>query len=109
LVASVQRFAEAECITLIDEYVEAESGKGADALDRRPQPAAAHVVARSGQASIECKEGDFVVKGTDHKISLTKLAKKNATLGIDQRMSATRTNPLVSPRVSLNNSVKAAY
>jgi hypothetical protein len=39
--ATVQRFAEAEQIHIIAEFVEAESGKGADALDRRPQLAAA--------------------------------------------------------------------
>ena len=39
--ATVQRFAEAERITIIAEFVEAETGKGADALDRRPQLAAA--------------------------------------------------------------------
>jgi DNA invertase Pin-like site-specific DNA recombinase len=39
--ATVQRFAEAEGITIIAEFVEAETGKGADALDRRPQLAAA--------------------------------------------------------------------
>jgi hypothetical protein len=33
----VQRFAEAERITVIAEYVEVETGKGADALDRRPE------------------------------------------------------------------------
>ena len=35
--SAVQRFAEAERITIITEYVEAESGKGSDALVRRPQ------------------------------------------------------------------------
>jgi hypothetical protein len=34
---AVERFAEAEGIPLVAEFVEAESGKGADALDRRPQ------------------------------------------------------------------------
>jgi len=34
--ARVQRFAEAEGLTIIAEFVEAETGKGADALDRRP-------------------------------------------------------------------------
>ena len=38
---AVQRFAEAEGFSLTAEFVEAESGKGADALDRRPQLAAA--------------------------------------------------------------------
>jgi DNA invertase Pin-like site-specific DNA recombinase len=34
--AAITRFAEAEGLTIIGEYVEAESGKGADALDLRP-------------------------------------------------------------------------
>ena len=38
---AVGRFAEVEGITIIREFVEAETGKGADALDRRPQLAAA--------------------------------------------------------------------
>jgi len=41
-----QRFAEAENIQIIAEYVEAETGKGADALDRRPQLAAALAAAK---------------------------------------------------------------
>jgi DNA invertase Pin-like site-specific DNA recombinase len=42
---SVRRFAEAEGFSLTAEFVEAESGKGADALDRRsasPQPSPPH-------------------------------------------------------------------
>jgi hypothetical protein len=39
--AAIARFAEAEGLTLIAEFVEAETGKGADALDRRSQLAAA--------------------------------------------------------------------
>jgi len=35
--AAVQRFAEAEGIDLIGQHVEVETGKGADALDRRPE------------------------------------------------------------------------
>jgi len=35
--AAIARFAGAEGMTLIAEYVEAETGKGADALDRRIQ------------------------------------------------------------------------
>jgi DNA invertase Pin-like site-specific DNA recombinase len=45
--ATVARFAEAEGLAVIAEYVEAETGKGADALDRRPQLAAALAMARS--------------------------------------------------------------
>src|SRR5215204_5216453 len=44
--STVTRFAEAEGITLLQEFVEVESGKGSDALDRRPQLAAALAAAR---------------------------------------------------------------
>lgn len=39
--AAVARFAEAEGLVIVAEYLEIETGKGADALDRRPQLAAA--------------------------------------------------------------------
>jgi DNA invertase Pin-like site-specific DNA recombinase len=44
--AAVARFAEAEGITIVREYVEAETGKGTDALDRRPELATALSEAR---------------------------------------------------------------
>jgi DNA invertase Pin-like site-specific DNA recombinase len=44
--AAVTRFAEAEGFTLTAEFVEVETGKGADALDRRPQLAAALATGR---------------------------------------------------------------
>jgi DNA invertase Pin-like site-specific DNA recombinase len=50
--AAVVRFAEAEQISLIGEYVESESGKGTDALDRRPQLAAALAAARSAKCPV---------------------------------------------------------
>src|SRR3954452_20122353 len=43
---AVHRFAEAEGLEVLSEYVETETGKGADALDRRPQLAAALAAAR---------------------------------------------------------------
>src|SRR5215204_1829016 len=43
---AVHRFAEAEGLEITCEYVEAETGKGADVLDRRPQLAAALDAAR---------------------------------------------------------------
>src|SRR5499427_5485418 len=45
-------FAEAEGIKIIAEFVEAETGKGSDALDRRPQLAAALAAARAGKCSV---------------------------------------------------------
>jgi DNA invertase Pin-like site-specific DNA recombinase len=50
--AAIARFAEAEGLTIIGEYVEAETGKGSDALDRRPQLAAALAAARSAKCSV---------------------------------------------------------
>src|SRR6187200_857835 len=50
--ATITRFAEGEGLTIIAEYVEAETGKGADALDRRPQLAAALKAARSAKCSV---------------------------------------------------------
>jgi DNA invertase Pin-like site-specific DNA recombinase len=50
--AAIERFAVAEGLTIISEYVEAETGKGADALDRRPQLAAALAAARSAKCFV---------------------------------------------------------
>jgi DNA invertase Pin-like site-specific DNA recombinase len=50
--ATIARFAEAENLTIIAEYVEAETGKGADALDRRPQLAAALAAARAAKGCV---------------------------------------------------------
>jgi DNA invertase Pin-like site-specific DNA recombinase len=50
--AAVARFAEAEGLTVIAEYVEAETGKGTDAIDRRPQLAAALATARSKKCPV---------------------------------------------------------
>src|SRR5258708_175225 len=50
--ATVARFGEAEGLTIIAEFVEAETGKGADALDRRPQLATALAVARTAKCSV---------------------------------------------------------
>ncbi len=50
--AAVRRFAEAEGFDLAAEYVEAETGKGADALDRRPQLAAALAAGRAGKCPV---------------------------------------------------------
>jgi DNA invertase Pin-like site-specific DNA recombinase len=50
--AAVQRFAEAEAIEVIDERIEVETGKGADALDRRPELAAALAQARKAKCPV---------------------------------------------------------
>ena len=50
--ATIARFAEAENITIIAEYVEAETGKGADALDRRPHLAAALAAAKTAKCCV---------------------------------------------------------
>lgn len=43
---AIARFAESECYTIAAEHVEIETGKGADAIDRRPELAAALAQAR---------------------------------------------------------------
>jgi DNA invertase Pin-like site-specific DNA recombinase len=50
--ATVTRFAEAERLAIVAEFVEIETGKGADALDRRPQLAAALAAARTAKCSV---------------------------------------------------------
>jgi DNA invertase Pin-like site-specific DNA recombinase len=50
--AAVERFAESENIRIIAEYAEAETGKGADALDRRPQLAAALAAAKAAKCCV---------------------------------------------------------
>jgi len=50
--AMVTRFAEAENLQIIAEFVEAETGKGADALDRRPQLATALASAKSAKCCV---------------------------------------------------------
>lgn len=49
---NIARFAEAEGCTIAAEYVEVETGKGADALDRRPKLAAALQDARKRKATV---------------------------------------------------------
>src|SRR5206468_10634316 len=44
--------AESEGLTIVAEFVEIETGKGADALDRRPQLAAALAAARTAKCSV---------------------------------------------------------
>jgi DNA invertase Pin-like site-specific DNA recombinase len=50
--AAIQRFAEAEGIDVVAEHVEVETGKGADALERRPELAAALANARKAKCPV---------------------------------------------------------
>jgi len=50
--AAIERFAASESLTIAAEYVEAETGKGTDALDRRPQLAAALAAAKAAKCSV---------------------------------------------------------
>src|SRR4051794_30240070 len=50
--ATIDRFAANESLTIQAEYVDAESGKGSDALDRRPQLAAALATAKAAKCSV---------------------------------------------------------
>lgn len=50
--AAIQYFAGAQSLTIAAEYIEFESGKGTDALDRRPQLAAALLAAKTTKCSV---------------------------------------------------------
>jgi len=49
---AIARFAEVEGFNIVAEFVEVETGKGADALDRRPQLAAALAVAKVHKCAV---------------------------------------------------------
>ena len=49
---AIARFAATEGLTILAEFVEIETGKGADALDRRPQLAAALAAARKAKSPV---------------------------------------------------------
>jgi DNA invertase Pin-like site-specific DNA recombinase len=49
---AIRRFAEAEGLDIIGEHTEVETGKGADALDRRPELAGALAAARRGKCPV---------------------------------------------------------
>src|ERR1700687_4987199 len=50
--AAIERFAATESLAIAAEFVEFESGKGADALERRPQLAAALAAAKAKQCHV---------------------------------------------------------
>ena len=50
--AAVERFGETEDLTFIEEFVEVETGKGSDALDRRPHLAQALAAARKAKCPV---------------------------------------------------------
>jgi DNA invertase Pin-like site-specific DNA recombinase len=50
--STVHRFAQAEGLTILSEYIEAESGKGSDALERRPKLGAALAAARAARCPV---------------------------------------------------------
>jgi DNA invertase Pin-like site-specific DNA recombinase len=50
--SAIERFAATESLSIAAEYVEAETGKGSDAFDRRPQLAAALAAAKAAKCSV---------------------------------------------------------
>ena len=52
---AIARFCNTEDFTLAGEYVEVESGKGADALERRPKLAAAIKAAKKVKGPVRCR------------------------------------------------------
>src|SRR3982075_1849225 len=58
--AAIERFAVAESLSIIEEYAEFETGKGADALDRRPQLAAALAAGRLAKCCVVVSKLDML-------------------------------------------------
>ena len=67
--AAVEHFAEAENLAIIAEFIEAETGKGADALDRRPQLTAALATARQAKCPILVSKLDRLTSGKRPKVN----------------------------------------
>src|SRR4030088_768885 len=61
--AAVRQFAAGERLIIVAEFVEFESGKGADALDRRPQLAAALAAAKGSKCSVVVAKLDRLSRG----------------------------------------------
>jgi DNA invertase Pin-like site-specific DNA recombinase len=59
--AAVARFAAAEGYEIVGEFVEIETGKGADAIERRPQLAAALCTALNGRGIAAAANGPIGV------------------------------------------------
>jgi DNA invertase Pin-like site-specific DNA recombinase len=56
----------AEGLCIISEYVEAETGKGADALERRPQLTAASAAARAAKCIVLVSKLDRLSRAAEH-------------------------------------------
>ena len=59
--SAIDRFAATESLKIAAEYVEAETGKGSDALDRRPQLAAALAAAKAAKCSVVVAKLDRLI------------------------------------------------
>jgi DNA invertase Pin-like site-specific DNA recombinase len=62
---AVQAFADAEAFQIVSEYVEVETGKGADTLDRRPRLKAALVEAKRRKCSIVVAKLDWLSRDVE--------------------------------------------
>ena len=78
--SAVTRFAEGEGFTLTAEFIEVETGKGADALDRRPELAAALAGGRAKRCPVIVAKLDrlsrdvaFVASLMAHRVPFTEL------------------------------------
>jgi DNA invertase Pin-like site-specific DNA recombinase len=83
--SAVARFAESEGIEVVAEYTEVETGKGADALERRPELAAALIRARKAKCPVVVAKLDRLSRDV-HFISglmAHKVAFIVAELGLD--------------------------
>jgi hypothetical protein len=81
--AAVARFADTAGFTLIAEFVEAGSGKGADALERRPQLARALATARSQRCPVIVAKLDRLSRDVAFIANLMAQRSSSPSLGVD--------------------------
>ncbi len=87
---AIRRFAEAEGLELAGEHVEIETGKGADALDRRPKLAAALAEARRAHGAVVVAKLDRLSRDVafdSFRSSRTVLRALRASFSIASRFS----------------------
>src|SRR3954451_23128122 len=94
--AAVERFTEAENIRIVAEFVEAETGKGADALGRRPQLADALAAAKAAKCCVLVSKLDRLSRDVAFVAGL--MAQRVPFIVADSGATPTRSCCISTPR-----------
>jgi DNA invertase Pin-like site-specific DNA recombinase len=89
---AMSRFAQSEGVDLVAEFVEVETGKGSDALDRRPQLAAALDRARALRCPVAVSKLDRLSRDVHFVSGLMKLSPPRRTNGSTSGPRSATTN-----------------